>query len=570
MNHATFKSPPSGPATDSRTGRHRQSDFLAVVMRPLLRLAVVAVLCGGPLGAAQNDSKTAQEIEYVQKLIQSAGELREKCQQDPQRPTYHFMGPEDYNCPFDPHGCIYWKGRYHIFYPRFPGGVSSWGHASSSDLVHWIYHPMALGVSRGDPEEQVYAGGSLVNKDGVPTLIYRGGGAGAGTCIATSRDDGLIQWTKHPANPVIPILKKGDPEYGKYFLYDTCGWVDGDFHYSLSGNIIDSPPKANGDIAWLFRSRDMVHWEYVHPFYKSERRWTGVEEDCSCPDFFPLGNKHVLMFISHHRGTQYYIGRYEKETFYPEQHARMNWPGGSCFAQESLLDGNGRRIFWAWVADQRTRKAALLSGWAGVLTLPRVLSLAGDGKMLIEPAAELEMLRSDHRRHEKLQIAADSDLVLDDVSGDCLELSLEVDLAGAREFGVKVRCSPDGEEQTSIVYDPAAKSLTVDTTRSTLSQDVVQPWPLPIMAFFTDEPLAFGRKDVRIQVAPFEVPAGEPLRLRLFLDRSMLEVFANKRQCVTQRIYPSRNDSVQVRLFSRGGGAMVRSLDAWKMSASNP
>jgi sucrose-6-phosphate hydrolase SacC (GH32 family) len=514
--------------------------------------------------------KTAKEIEHVARLIESARELRERLQQDPHRPMYHLMGPEDYNCPFDPHGCIYWKGRYHIFYPYFPGGVNCWGHVSSADLVHWTCHPPAITMSPGDAEQHAYAGGSLVSRDGVPTLIYRGGGAG--TCIATSHDDGLIHWTKHPNNPVIPIPKEGDPEYGTFFLYDTCGWVDGEFHYSLSGNIIDSPPKPQvvGDMAWLFRSRDMVHWEYRHPFYQSDRRWTGPEEDCSCPDFFPLGDKHVLMFISHFRGTQYYIGRYENEKFYPEQHGRMNWPGGACFAQETLVDGKGRRIFWAWAVDHRTRTSALLSGWAGVLTLPRVLSLAANGSMRIEPAEELEVLRYDHRRHANITLAATSEWVPPDVSGDCLEISMEVDLTPGSAFGVKVRCSPDGEEQTSIVYDPAARTLSVDTRRSTLNTDVVQPWPLPLMAFFTDTPLEDGRKDVRVQEAPLELPAGGALNLRIFLDRSMLEVFANSCQCLTQRIYPSRADSMGVVLFSRGGESTVRQFNAWKMNPSNP
>ncbi|MFH1731867.1 MAG: GH32 C-terminal domain-containing protein [Planctomycetota bacterium] len=190
--------------------------------------------------------------------------------------------------------------------------------------------------------------------------------------------------------------------------------------------------------------------------------------------------------------------------------------------------------------------------------------------MLIEPAEELETLRYDHRRHEKLKIAADSDLVLKDVTGDCLGLSLEADLACANEFGVKVRCSPNGEGQTSIVFDAAGKSLKVDTTRSTLSKDVARPFPHPYMSFFSDTPIVDGREDVRVQVAPFELAADERLKLRIFLDRSTLEIFANSRQCVTQRIYPARSDSVGVMLFSRGGGATVRQLEAWKMSASNP
>ena len=512
--------------------------------------------------------KTAKEIEHVGKLVTSARELREKYQQDPHRPRYHLIAPEETSTAFDPQACIFWKGRYHMFYCYLPVEGCVYGHASSADLVHWTFHPKAVGISPGDPEKHVYAGGSFVNRDGVPTIMYHG--VGAGTCIAMSTDDGLIHWTKHPVNPVIPIPKEGDPNYLKYHVWDTCGWVDGDFHYSLSGNLPGALPKTDGDVAYLFRSRDLVHWEYLHPFYKSDRRWTGAEEDCSCPDFFPLGNKHVLMFISHCRGTQYYIGRYENEKFYPERHGRMNWPGGSCFAQETLVDGRGRRIFWAWVADQRTRKAALLSGWSEVYSVPRVLALAKDGSLQIDPVEELNVLRYDHRRHEKVKIAADSELVLSDVSGDCLELSIEVDLAGAKEFGVKVRCSPNGEEQTLIVYDPAAKTLKVDTTRSTLSNDVVHPWPLPHIAFFDDSPLRDGRQDVRIQEAPFELAKGEPLKLRIFLDRSMLEVFANSRQCVTQRIYPTRSDSMGVALFSRGGSATVRKLEAWKMCPSNP
>jgi sucrose-6-phosphate hydrolase SacC (GH32 family) len=508
--------------------------------------------------------KTAQEIEHVGKLILAARELREKYQQDPHRPRFHLMGPEDYNQAFDPHGCIFWKGRYHIFYPFFPGGVNYWGHLSSTDLVYWTCHPTAITIAPGDPDRHAFAGGSMVNRDGVPTLIYNGLEAGA--CIATSTDDGLIHWTKHPANPVIPIPKEGSPEFGKYTMWDLCGWVDGEYHYCLSGG----NRKETGDIAWVFRSRDLVNWEYLHPFYTSERRWTGEEEDCSCPDFFPLGDKHVLMFISHARGTQYYIGRYENETFYPERHGRMNWPGGACFAQESLVDDKGRRIFWAWAPDQRTRQRALASGWAGVLTMPRVLSLGPDGNMRINPPEELAVLRYDHRHRDNVKLAAEAEMILEDVTGDCLELAFDVDMGSAKEFVVKVCCSPDGQEQTAIICNPAAKTLSIDASRSTISKEVVTPYPHNFMAFYADNPLVEGRQDVRLQVAPFELAAGERLELRVFLDRSILEVFANGRQCLTQRIYPDRADSLGVSLAARGGALTVRRLDAWKMNASNP
>jgi sucrose-6-phosphate hydrolase SacC (GH32 family) len=75
---------------------------------------------------------------------------------------------------------------------------------------------------------------------------------------------------------------------------------------------------------------------------------------------------------------------------------------------------------------------------------------------------------------------------------------------------------------------------------------------------------------VTAQEAPFELHPGEPLCLRIFLDRSILEVFANGRQCVTQPIYPTRPDSLGVTVFARGGSVTVASLDAWDMAPANP
>ena len=211
-----------------------------------------------------NDGSVSRQIERLSNLIPKARELREKYQEDPHRPAYHFVAPEGICHPFDPQGCIWWKGRYHMFYAYQVEEVGVWAHASSADLVHWIHHPIPLGVSPGDPEEQVYAGGSLIDKDGVPTMIYHG--VNAGTCIATSHDDGLLHWTKHPANPVIPKPKEGDDGYGKYHVWDTCGWLHEDTYYSICGNHPFEPPQSDGDAAYLFRSRDLVNWEYVQPF----------------------------------------------------------------------------------------------------------------------------------------------------------------------------------------------------------------------------------------------------------------------------------------------------------------
>src|SRR5439155_21714128 len=138
---------------------------------------------------------------------------------------------------------------------------------------------------------------------------------------------------------------------------------------------------------------------------------------------------------------------------------RMNWPGGCCFAPETLLDDRGRRIFWAWAV-----------GSPSSMTLPRVLSLGEDGLMRIEPAEELDALRLNHRRLEPLRISPGADVVVDSISGDCIELRVIIDPQSAAQCGVKVRRSPDGREETLIGYDAHEHSLRIDFAKSSIAE----------------------------------------------------------------------------------------------------
>ena len=468
---------------------------------------------------------------------------------DPQRPAYHFVTPEGYAMPFDPNGAIYWKGKYHLCYIFQDERGHCWGHASSVDLVHWRFHPPALYPAPGDPDRGIFSGNAFVTKQGEAALMYHG--VSAGNCIATSTEKDLNHWTKLPSNPIVPIPKKGDADFGKYQSWDPHGWLEGDTYYAIFG----------GNPATVFSSKDMIQWKFLHRFLNADLPGVDSDEDISCPDFFPLGNKHMLLCISHKRGCRYYLGRWENETFYPETHARMNWPGGTCFAPESLLDDKGRRIMWAWVLDRRSREDAHRTGWSGTMTLPRVLSLAKDGTLLIEPVDELKMLRMDHRRKENIELKSGSEHVLKDIRGDCLELALDIQPGDARQFGLKVRRSPDGREQTVITVDRDAKCLKIDVSRSTLDSTISHR---TFCMYGGENP------SVTEQAAPFDLKPGEPLKLRGFLDRSFLEVFANKRQCITQRIYPTRDDSLGVSLFSTAGNVKVNAIDAWTMAPSNP
>ena len=215
----------------------------------------------------------------------------------------------------------------------------------------------------------------------------------------------------------------------------------------------------------------------------------------------------------------------------------------------------GGRIFWAWALDQQSRERPLRG--LGVMTLPRVLSLDRKGSLRIEPAEELESLRRPRGQWRDLGLAPGRELSFEELRGNSLELGLEASLGEAAALGLKVGCSPGGEEQTVILCDRREASLLIDTTRSSLDPQVWRPFP--IMRQDAES------QDVPVQTAPFELRPGERLKLRVFLDRTMLEVFANGRQCLTQRIYPTRGDSLGISLSAARGGAKVHALTAWQM-----
>lgn len=194
-------------------------------------------------------------MEVTEKSRQVVDPRRLELATDPHRPLYHFLSPA--NWMNDPNGAIFWDGRFHLFYQHNPHGAFwgtiHWGHAVTDDLVHWTDLPIALAPDPDGPDRSGCASGTAVAGADVPTLIYYG--IPDGYCIATSDDD-LVTWKKHPANPVIPHPPEGTEE-GRAF--DPCAWREGDEWYSLSGGQIEGV----GDTSFLFRSDDLVKWDYI-------------------------------------------------------------------------------------------------------------------------------------------------------------------------------------------------------------------------------------------------------------------------------------------------------------------
>ena len=465
--------------------------------------------------------------------VENARELRERILSDPERPGYHFVMPEGVAMPFDPNGAIYWQGRYHLFYifqdTRLGKKSDHWGHASSTDLFHWRHHPTGL-------LDGMYSGNCFLNKDGVPTICYHQ--KGQGNAMAVALDDDLNEWKKLDSNPITPKTREGDEHHGRYRSWDPFGWLEGDTYYAIFGGgrpAVAKSPTLGGE------------WKYVGDLFAHGVEGVSLEEDVSCADLFKLGCKDVLLCISHRIGCRYYVGEWRDEQFHPESHAQMSWVDNSFFAPESLADDKGRRIMWAWILDEPLFGARTKYGWSGTLSLPRVLSLGEDGLLRMDVPEEIEALRHGGVRKGPLTVTSGEDLPVDGVAGNSLELLIEMESAEAARYGVKVCVSPDGQEETTVFYDASDKLLKVDTRKSGPE----------------DTPKA-------VDAAPFELKDGEPLTLRVFVDKSVVEVFANSRQAIARRIYPLRRNSLGVCLFSSRGDAHVHSLKAWKITPSNP
>ena len=98
-----------------------------------------------------------------------------------------------------------------------------------------------------------------------------------------------------------------------------------------------------------------------------------------------------MLLVSTLGKTFYFVGSYTNHKFKPETRGIIDV--GHYYAARSMIDGRGRRILFAWITEGRSAAAQWASGWSGVQALPRVLSLGEDGKLLIKPIPELEMLR---------------------------------------------------------------------------------------------------------------------------------------------------------------------------------
>jgi beta-fructofuranosidase len=469
---------------------------------------------------------------------------------DPHRSNYHFLPPA--NWMNDPNGVIDWNGHYHLFYQYNPNGAfwgtMHWGHAISSDLVHWQHCPIALAPTPGTVDEDGCFSGCAVDHNGVATLIYSGHrGDNQRPCIATSTDPLLLTWQKHAGNPVIPAPPADLDLVG--FRDHAVWYEDGNWYHIIGAGIRDV-----GGAALLYCSPNLIDWNYLHPLWvgdltQTEPVWSGTMWEC--PQLLRFEHGAVLLVSVWEAGRTLYslalVGDYTDQRFVPRSMQKLDYGNNYFYAPQACIDRTGRTIMWGWIQEGRNGEAQRAAGWSGVMSLPRLVTLDSAGTLEIEPVPELRTLRDAATHFPAIALPAES-LVNVPIHGTQLELALSIAPDHASEIEVIVRCSPDGSEQTIIRYQRATGTISIDSSQASRDPSV--------------------KHDQRSGPLHLKSDNAEPLELRIWIDNSVIEVFANRRACLTGRVYPTRSDSLGVALYARGGSARLVAGTGWHLKSS--
>jgi len=496
-------------------------------------------------------------------LLQRMAASRKRQAGDAFRPLYHYISAEaDLN---DPNGLCFWQGRWHLFYQWFTPEDSRphWGHAVSDDLIHWRDLPPAI---YPNPEEACFSGTIFIEEGRRAIAIYHG--LKRGTMVAVSSDPLLLNWKKVTGKEVIPVRKPGDDPL-PYDVFDPCIWkTDGAYYALTAGGLFDGPGGRQVRALFLHRSKNLTSWEYLHPFLENDQ-YGMIRDDGACPYFWPIGDRHILLHYSHLSGGKYLLGDYDKarDKFVVTYGSDFNFGPSvpaAIHAPSAYPDGKGGVI-----ALFNMNSGYSKNEWSKILSLPRRLTLIGKDQLGIEPAGGVESLRGEHSRVEKMTLPANEDVVLENVRGNAMEIVAEIDTQDASMVEMNVLRSANAEEVTRILFfrdrgyfsheaaegdiltnlialvtGPRASMISIDSSRSSTLPDVFSRAP---------------------ETAEVLLGKNEPLKLRVFVDKSVVEVFVNGKQCVSVRVYPGRKDSVGVSLRAQGRDAVLKSLDAWQM-----
>ncbi|MCT9868942.1 glycoside hydrolase family 32 protein [Paenarthrobacter aurescens] len=452
---------------------------------------------------------------------------------DPWRPVVHLTAEK--NWLNDPNGLVYHDGTYHAFYQYNPRGNSwgnmSWGHSTSKDLIHWEQQPVALEASL---EEEIFSGcivmdtnnASGLGSAGNPPMValytsaYGKNGAlpqGAqAQSVAFSLDQGAT-WQKYRGNPILNLAPTNNN-----FRDPKITWYEPGRYWVMTTVVADA------QVVKLFKSTDLLHWDYLSDFSGAGAQgglWE-VPELLLMDVEDSTAKKWVMLLsinpggIAGGSGMQYFVGEFDGTHFTAENAAAPDAPlnesqwldhGADYYAANSISGAPGDKpVLLGWMGNWDYAQHVPTTPWRGAMAIPRELTLVRGAKRLelrsaIAGAARETLERPGEVKSKNLTVGSSQQDLGQDFTGRAQMIELDMDLTSAREAGVHLRQSADGNTGLRISYDKETHTVKVDRSKA-------------------------GTTNFSEKFSPYHevtLPASDnTVRLGILLDSSSVEVFA--------------------------------------------
>ena len=481
----------------------------------------------------RNLEKAQREIDEKKDIVKN-GRMRQH---------YHFMAQTGWLN--DPNGLIYYKGKYHFFFQHNPyygfWDYMHWGHAVSDDMLHWEYLPLALAPSESY-DDHMRGGcfsGSAIEHDGKLFLIFTGTtndgkGFEQTQCVAWSEDG--IHFEKYEGNPVLRA-PEGVPTYQ---FRDPKVWKHEDTYYMVCGASRDNMAQA-----LLYRSKDLLHWDFFNVLAESRGEWGYMWE---CPDFYPVGDQYVLMFSPMGAGERtvvYLTGDFDYETgkFVWNKSGEIDW-GYDYYAPQSFVAPDGRRLIvgwanaWDWMPFWKDWGPTYKEGWCGSFNLVREVRMTKDGTLQFVPIRELKTLRKDASKQDAFVVQEEMGLQAGDGVSFELKFKINLEETDAESFVLDLRCGEG--KRTRCMFDFKHAELSVDRNESDGWSEGVSR-----SAMFLK-----GKKELDVHI---------------FSDQSSLEIFTDDYRNNHANNVFAGSEQNQIRLFACGGRVTLADVEAYGM-----
>lgn len=468
------------------------------------------------------------------------------------RPRFHGMPAAAWTN--ECHGMVYADGRYHLFFQKNADGPYMarlhWGHISSENLYDWREEKIALAPGAPYDIKGCWSGCVFTDRvvtGGKPNIIYTAVDYGRATIAQATPDDAaLINWTKSPSNPII----NGRPGGLSDDFRDPYFFRSGDNAYIIVGSSkngigtttlhrYDAGSRTWSNDGAIFFSgtsaeRDGTFWEMPNITPMPGGKWLFTAT--------PL-NTSVGVRTLYWTGSIAADGHFEPASASPST-VELESRHGFGLLSPTIYTHDGKTIALGIVPDKLSSENNWDLGWAHCYSLPREWSLDEKGSLVQKPAESLRGMRG-AKAVAMNDLALNGTQSLSPVEGRAAEL-LGVFIVGSRKFGFKVFKNSRGEG--SITYNPNTGELTADFSR--------------LNRLVNDGGVYDGI--YRCSLPEFQRKGAE-MKLNVFIDHSIVDIFINDRWATSIRVFPTDEDANGISAWSEGE-VTVKELRAWELS----